>query len=206
VRIRRAEFHARIAVAAKRDRIDFLLEQLGAPLARERQYRFVEYGSRSAVIKTAAGDRVGGKPMPAGREQVAFYCSHAAILEVADVSVSPDKVIKVNRVTVVGDVGTIVNRSMAENQCQISRRQAQHDGGLAVTFENGRAMQHNFDQYPILRIHTPQVDVYFVDSDYTDRLGEPALPPLAPAVCNAIFAAVDTVRTLPIAEEGGVKQ
>ena len=80
---------------------------------------------------------------------------------------TPEKKITVHRVTVVGDVGPIVNRSMAENQCEGSVI----DGlstmlGLKVTFEDGRAQQQNFDQYPMLRMpNTPEVEVFFIESD-----------------------------------------
>jgi isoquinoline 1-oxidoreductase beta subunit len=202
-------FMHELAVAAKRDHVEFLLETLGAPRWLENgNIGSLNTGRAATVIKTAAERAGWGKPMPAGRGLgLAFYFSHAGhFAEVADVSVSADKVIRVHRVTVVGDVGPIVNLSMAENQCQGSVV----DGlstmlGQAVTFENGRAMPHNFDEYPLLRMpHTPQVDVHFVASGYAPTgLGEPALPPLAPAVCNAIFAASGhRVRTLPIAEEG----
>jgi len=61
--------------------------------------------------------------------------------------------------------------------------------GLQVTIENGRVLEQNFDQYPLLAIAAaPRVDVHFIQSDFPQTgLGEPALPPLAPAVCNAIF-------------------
>jgi len=112
----------------------------------------------------------------------------------------------VHRVVVAGDVGPIINLSGAENQCE----GCVVDGlstamGLALSIENGRIQETNFDRYPILRIaHTPQVDVHFIQSDYIPTgIGEPALPPLAPAVCNAIFAATGhRVRTLPLTREG----
>ena len=121
-------------------------------------------------------------------------------------SVTEDKQVKVHRVTVAADVGPIINLSGAENQMQGSVVDGLSTmAGLSVTFENGRVEQGNFDSYPMLRMpSTPAVDVHFVDSDYPPTgLGEPALPPLAPAVCNAIFAACGhRIRTLPIREEG----
>jgi isoquinoline 1-oxidoreductase beta subunit len=77
--------------------------------------------------------------------------------------------------------------------------------GLQITFENGRVEQRNFDRYPILRIqHAPQVDVHFIQSDNSPTgVGEPAFPPAAPAICNAIYAATGhRVRTMPLTREG----
>jgi isoquinoline 1-oxidoreductase beta subunit len=71
--------------------------------------------------------------------------------------------------------------------------------------ENGRIEQSNFHDYTVLRIpDAPIVDIHFIQSDYTPTgLGEPALPPLAPAVGNAIFAATGhRVRKMPLSEEG----
>ena len=195
-----------LAVAAGRDHLEVLLEVLGEP--RALGARAMHTGRAAGVVKLAAEKAGWGRKLPQGRALgLAFYFSHAGhIAEVADVSVSAAKKLTVHKVTVAADVGPIVNRSGAENQVEGSVI----DGlstmlGLGVTFENGRVQQRNFDKYPMLRMPaTPAVDVHFVDSEHSPTgLGEPALPPLAPAVCNAIFTATGhRVRVLPISEEG----
>ena len=198
-----------LAAAAGRDHLEVLLEMFGEPRwLQEGNPQALHTGRAAGVVKLAAQKAGWGREMPEGRALgLAFYFSHAGhIAEVADVSVSDDKKIKVHNVTVAADVGPIVNLSGAENQLQGSVV----DGlstmlGLSVTFENGRVQQSNFDKYPMLRMAaTPTVDVHFVDSDFSPTgLGEPGLPPLAPAVCNAIFTATGhRIRTLPISEEG----
>jgi isoquinoline 1-oxidoreductase beta subunit len=138
---------------------------------------------------------------------LAFYFCHAAhIAEVAEVSVTPDKQLSVHRVTAAVDVGPIINMSGALSQVEgavidgLSTMLAQK-----ITMENGRTEQSNFHDYRVLRMpQTPEVDIHFIQSDYTPTgLGEPALPPLAPAVGNAIFAATGhRVRKMPLTEEG----
>jgi isoquinoline 1-oxidoreductase beta subunit len=198
-----------LAVAAGRDPIEFLLEVLGEPRWFEEGNRGTLHTGRAAdVVRLAAREAGWGKALPPGRGMgVAFYFSHQGhIAEVAEVSVTPEKKLTVHRVTVVADVGPIVNRSGAENQIEGSVV----DGistlvGLKVTHEQGRVAEANFDRYPILRMqHTPEIAVHFLESDNPPTgLGEPAFPPLAPAVCNAIHAATgQRVRTLPISEEG----
>ena len=170
--------------------------------------RGMNTGRAAGVVRLAAEKAGWRAELEPGRGLgIAFYYSHAGhIAEVADVSVSDDKKVHVNKVTVAADVGPIVNLSGAENQVQGSVI----DGlstmfNLAVTFENGRVEQSNFDRYPMLKMPaSPPVEVHFVDSDYPPTgLGEPALPPLAPAVGNAIFVATGhRVRTMPLSDEG----
>ena len=198
-----------LAATAGRDHLEVLLEVFGEPRWLVPNNPQTLNTERAANVVRLAAEKAGwGSDMPDGRALgLAFYFSHMGhIAEVADVSVSDDKKVKVHKVTVAADVGPIVNLSGAENQMQGSVV----DGlstmmGLSVTFENGRVQQSNFDQYPLLRMAaTPKVDVHFVDSDFSPTgLGEPALPPLAPAVCNAIYTATGhRIRTLPISEEG----
>ncbi|MYE23063.1 MAG: xanthine dehydrogenase family protein molybdopterin-binding subunit, partial [Gammaproteobacteria bacterium] len=198
-----------LAVAAGRDHLEVLLEMFGEPrwLA-EGNPRALHTGRAAGVVKLAAEKAGWGREMPEGRALgLAFYFSHAGhIAEVADVSVAAGRQITVHRVTAAADVGPIINLSGAENQVQGSIV----DGlstmlGQSVTFEKGRVEQSNFDAYPMLRMaNTPAIEVHFIESDYPPTgLGEPALPPLAPAVCNAIFTATGhRIRTMPIANEG----
>jgi isoquinoline 1-oxidoreductase beta subunit len=77
--------------------------------------------------------------------------------------------------------------------------------GLEIGVEKGRIQQSNFDAYPILRMKSaPPVEVHFIQTDVRPSgLGEPCLPPLAPALGNAIFTATgERVRTMPFSRAG----
>jgi len=198
-----------LATAAGTDHLEFLLELVGKPewLSPKNQYG-LHTGRAAKVLRLAAEKAGWAKQRPAGRGLgLAFHFSHAGYFaEVADVSVSASKRVTVHSVTVAADIGPVINLSGAENQCQGSVI----DGlstmlGLEITMEDGRIQQSNFDTYPLLRMsQAPSVDVHFIQSDNPPTgAGEPALPPLAPAVCNAIYAASGyRVRTLPITKEG----
>jgi isoquinoline 1-oxidoreductase beta subunit len=193
-----------LSAAAGRDHRDFLLEVMGEP-------RLLQGGlntGRAADVIRLATEKAGwGRKLPPGHGMgLAFHFSHAGhIAEVAEVSVDVDKRIRVHRVVVASDIGPIINMSGANNQCE----GAVIDGfstmlGLEITMENGRVEQSNFHQYPILRIAAqPKVEVHFIQSQNPPTgVGEPALPPVAPAICNAIYAAIGhRVRTLPLTKE-----
>jgi isoquinoline 1-oxidoreductase beta subunit len=105
------------------------------------------------------------------------------------------------------DIGPVINLSGAEKQVQ----GAVLDGistlrGLEITMRDGVVQQDHFHQYNILRMKdaVTVIDAHFIQSDFHPTgLGEPALPPLMPAVCNGIFAVTGIrVRKLPITKEG----
>jgi isoquinoline 1-oxidoreductase beta subunit len=198
------------SVAAGKDHVQFMLELLGEPRWLQPNNEFSLNTERAANVIRLVAEKSGWgrKKMQAGRAQgLAFHFSHAGhVAHVAEVSVDRNKRLRVHRVTVASDIGPIINMSGAENQVQ----GAVIDGfstamGLQIDIANGRIQQTNFDRYPILRIaHTPEVDVHFIQSKYSPTgIGEPALPPTAPAIANAIFAATGhRVRSMPFIKEG----
>lgn len=198
-----------LAIAANKDHRDFLLELLGEPRWLDPNNRNALHTGRAAGVIRLATEKAGwGRQLPSGRALgLAFYFSHAThVAEVAEVSVDANKNITVHRVVVAVDAGPIVNLSSAESQVQGSVV----DGlsamiGQKITHEAGRVREQNFDNYPLLRMPAaPEIEVHFIESDFIPSgLGEPALPPVAPAVCNAIFnASRQRVRSLPLREEG----
>jgi isoquinoline 1-oxidoreductase beta subunit len=109
---------------------------------------------------------------------------------------------RVHRVVAAVDCGQVVNPSILEQQIQGGIVYAMSNALRAkITIEKGRVVQGNFDDYAPLRMEeTPVVEVYAVPSqEAPSGIGEPSVPPLAPALCNAIYAATKKrIRKLPI--------
>ena len=156
------------------------------------------------VLELAAAKAGWGTPPPGGRSRgIAVYKSFETfVAQVAEVSVSPAGEVRVHRVVCAVDCGMYVNPDTIEAQMQ---------GGMvfgltaalrgAITIDKGRVQQSNFNDYEMLRMaEMPVVEVYIVPSNEAPGgIGEPATPPIAPAVCNAIFAATGKrIRKLPI--------
>ncbi|MBK8247800.1 MAG: xanthine dehydrogenase family protein molybdopterin-binding subunit [Gemmatimonadetes bacterium] len=137
---------------------------------------------------------------------VAFHYSHRGYFaEVVQATVRKDGEVKVDKVWVAGDIGsTIINPSNAENQAQGCVIDGLSEAfGQEITIQNGRTVQSNYNNHPMLRMsEAPPVEVTWVRSNNAPTgLGEPALPPVVPALVSAIHAATGKrVRTLPLSK------
>jgi isoquinoline 1-oxidoreductase beta subunit len=145
-----------------------------------------------------------GTPLPAGKGRgIAIHESFGTIVgQVAEVAVDGNEV-RVERVVAAVDCGHVVNPRTVEMQIEsavIYGLTAALYG--AITIKDGRVEQGNFDSYPMVRMaDAPRIETYLALSGGTKwgGIGEPGTPPIAPAVCNAIFAATGKrIRSLPI--------
>src|SRR5438552_3591524 len=201
----------------RRFELDFIREALetskaaGVPVkviwSREDDIRQAQYRPacrHSLRAGPAAGKAGWGAPLPAGRARgIAVYKAFESyVAQVAEVSVESDGAVRVHRVVCAVDCGPVVNPDIVEAQMQ---------GGIVygltaalwgeITIDKGRVQQSNFPDYRMLRMaEMPRIELYIVPSSAAQGgVGEPGTPPIAPAVCNAIFALTGKrLRKLPI--------
>jgi len=200
-------FWDEICRAAGQDPVEHRLRHMATHAADPVKGRGYNAARMKAVLETVAARSGWGKTKaePGTGYGVACYFSHAGYFaEVAKVRVMKDDW-QVLKVWCVGDVGsTIVNPSGARNQVEGAILDGIGSLRQEIHFDKGAAREQNYDAIPMMRMSkAPQVDVHFLLSDYPPTgLGEPALPPVLPAVANAIFAACGVrARDLPLLPE-----
>ncbi len=188
--------------------MDMLAEAAGADPVEFRLKALAKHPRHLGVLKLAAEKAGWSKPLPKGRARgVAVHESFSSfVAQVAEVSVNSDGAIKVEKVVCAVDCGLVVNPDVVK---------AQMEGGIGyglgaamrnkISFEDGEVVEENFPDYEPLRLSDmPEVEVHMVASPAKPTgVGEPGVPPIAPAVANAIFAATGKrIFTLPFTDSG----
>ena len=205
-----------LAIVAGRDPLEFQLEILSAtqvPMTgsegKPKGPRDLNPERLKGVLQLVA-DKSGWanrKKAPGrGMGIAGYFCHQGYFAEVADVSVDKDNKVTVNHVWAAGDVGSqIINPQAAESMGYGGVIDGLSMMAQEITLAEGRVQQTNFHNHPLLRMRqTPPIEVFWRKTDFSPTgLGEPTLPPILPAVGNAIFAATGKrIRTLPLTRSG----
>lgn len=193
-----------LAMQAKKDPLEYRLHLL----AKDQDIKYFDTTWQTTrlrdVLHLVAEKSGWGRALPAGRYRgiAAFACFNSYVAEVVEISIKAGRP-QVHRVVVAADCGQQVNPNILEQQAEsavIFAMSAALYGNIKV--EKGRIAQSNFGDYQLVRMpEAPKVEAYFVkSSEAPSGIGEPPVPPFAPALCAAIQAATGTpVRSLPIA-------
>lgn len=200
-----------LAVRTKADPVQFRLKLLRQASTGTADAAPTSHHRRLAHVLERCADAIGWARGPArGRYRGVACCVythvHAYVAHAFEISIGPGNAIRIHRVVCVVDCGVVVDPSGFR---------AQIEGSLVwglsaavsgeITFKDGAVVQQNFADYPVLRMHeTPPLELIIVDSiEPPAGAGEPAVPSVAPALCNAIFAATrKRIRTLPLSKAG----
>ena len=201
-----------LAHAAGKDPVEFRLEILRSTRVRSSDSRDPEVDAertigvlRMVVEKSGWTAR---QKLPAGTGRgIAVLDNHGFAATVADVRVDAANQVRVDKIWTVLDVGSqIVNTSAAVNMVQGGVIEGMSQMLWEIAIAKGRAVQTNFHQYPPIRMAQapPQIEVHFLKTGHSPTgLGEPMLPPVLPAIANAIFAATGKrIRALPLSRSG----
>jgi isoquinoline 1-oxidoreductase beta subunit len=206
-------FSDELAALANRDRVEYLLDLLGPPRKVDigatgpMAEKFpLDTGRLRRVIELAAEkSRWAGKPSRKGHALgiAAHWSFYSYVAAVVEVEVDDAGKVTIPRVDIAADVGTVINPDRVKAQFEGA---AVFGASIAlmgeITAAKGAIMQSNFDDYPVARIQEAPLltKVHLVPSSQPPAgVGEPGVPPMAPAICNAIFAATGKrIRDLPL--------
>lgn len=205
-----------MATAAGRDPLEFYMELLNAtpvPMVAEPGRRggndTLNPERMKGVLQLVAekSDWAKRKSTPGkGYGLACHYCHAGYFAEVAEVTVDARNRIKVTKVWAAGDVGNqIMNPSGAEAQVQGAIIEGMSQMQQEITIKDGRPQQMNYNSHPLLRLRqAPEIELFWHMTEFPPTgLGEPSLPPVLPAIANAVFAATGKrIRKLPLARSG----
>ncbi len=203
-----------LAFAAGRDPLDLQLELLsrkpasGFEVQPNRPFSLNPERLRGVLELVAEKSNWRKRKKEKGRGMgiAAFFCHQSYFAEVAEVSVDSQNRVTVHQIWAAGDVGShVINPRAAENQALGGIIDALSQMEQEITFAKGKVEQDNFDKQPLLRMRqVPKIEVQFRTTEFSPTgLGEPMLPPVIPAVTNAVFAATGKrIRKLPLKRSG----